>query len=82
MSKVAKFVETGALIKSQRIKKGLTQKQVSLAIGYDNEQTLSAAERGICNVPKAKIAVLAKTLGISQKAIVNAMLRQQKASLL
>lgn len=81
MKKLVKFKTTGALIKRLRLKKGLTQRQLCDVTKISHEQTMSAIERGLNGIPKDRISLFASALGVPQKKIVSAIIRQQKQRL-
>lgn len=77
-----KFKKTGDLIRKFRKQKGMTQSDLSDAIGYGNKaQNISNIERGMSGIPKTKIEKIAKVLSIPKNKIVNTIIRQQRDSL-
>lgn len=52
------YVEVGAYLRNLRLKAGLTQRQVSLALGYSSAQFISNHECGVALPPKKKLTKL------------------------
>lgn len=76
------YKSTGDLIRRLRTKKGITQTDLSRALGYGSKgQSVSNMERGVAGIPKRKIALLAKSLGVPKAKIVTAIVKQQTARL-
>lgn len=53
----------GATLKKAREAKGLTQADVSQALGFTSPQFVSNAERGLANIPRKHYKKLAKMVG-------------------
>lgn len=62
-------LELGRLIKEYRVKKNLTQLDLSLKLGYDTPQFVSILERGMAKVPLNVVGQLIVLLGIPEKKI-------------
>lgn len=76
------FKKTGDLVKRLRIKRGLSQRTLAMALGYkDIAQNVSNIERGKSGIPRQKVSLLAKCLGVSKNKIANAILRQERERL-
>ena len=72
------FKEFGSFLKTRRLKKNLTQKEVSEVLRYDSAQFLSNVERGVCSLPLAKIPVVMDLYGIDVRAMTDALLKIQR----
>ncbi len=68
------FTNIAKLVKEARLKKGLSQTELSSLLGYKNGQFISNVERGLCSVPVEKMGVLMTVTGVDgisiQKALV------------
>lgn len=71
-------MEIGELIKSRRLKLGLTQEDLAKALGYSSYQIISNVERGIAPIPKYKLPRLAQILKVSEKALLEATYKGKK----
>jgi len=76
-----RFLKTGDLIRRLRNKKGMTQVELSNAIGYPVAQNISNMERGVAGIPDSKITVLANRLGVPRDKILNAIMSQKRENL-
>ena len=61
--------EIGAMIRANRIKKNMTQLELSKALGYDSMQFVSLMERGLSKAPANVIGKLIIVLDIPEKKI-------------
>jgi len=75
------FKNIGKLIKENRLKVGLTQNELSLAMGYSKGQFISNVERGTCSIPNYQIPVVAKKLKVSKREIKEALVADFSESL-
>ncbi|RTL05210.1 XRE family transcriptional regulator [Candidatus Dependentiae bacterium] len=72
-----KFKNQAKLIKSVRLKAGLSQSQMAKLLGYKSGQFISNMERGICGLPPEshkKIRGL-----VSKQALLSAVIQDVKA---
>lgn len=58
------FTELGEFLQKSRTKAGLTQREVSLDLGYSSAQFISNFERGISAPPLKKLKQLTKAYGM------------------
>jgi len=63
----------GKLIKDARLKKGLSQRDLSKLLGLDSPQFISNIERNIASPPPHFYFVLNKVLGIKEKDFVEGL---------
>lgn len=66
--------DLGEYLQRAREAKGLTQREVSLELGYSSPQFISNFERGISAPPVRRLRVLIKRYGISQTKVVQLLL--------
>lgn len=60
---------------------GLTQKEVSDALGYSTPQFISNVERGRCRFPIQKLTKIKKLYRLSTDQVVNLVLSEEKNGL-
>lgn len=68
--------------KDIRERAGLTQREVSDALGYSTPQFISNVERGRCRFPVEKLPKIKKLYNLSAEQIVKMFLAEEKVSLL
>lgn len=68
-------------LKSQREKRGLTQRQVSDALGYGTSQFISNWERELCVVPEEKLYELSQLYHCSLRKLFDLRLNDIKNDL-
>jgi transcriptional regulator with XRE-family HTH domain len=68
--------------KSLREKAGLTQREVSDALGYSTPQFISNVERGRCRFPIQKLPKIKKLYGISADQVIGLILQEEREELL
>lgn len=79
--KQERFNNIARVVRSNRIKKGLSQTELSFKIGFKNGQFISNVERSVCSIPLKKINVLSSSLGIDSSEISKAMLDDYQTNL-
>lgn len=70
--------ELGKYLKSKRLAAGLSQGQVSVALGYSSPQFVSNWERGLCSLPLRKLKTLTGLYEISSTEITSVLLKHQR----
>lgn len=65
-----------------REKAGLTQREVSEALGYSTPQFVSNVERGRCRFPIQKLPRLKKLYRISAEQVIGLILAEERENLL
>lgn len=65
-----RFTALGAYLQELRIKKNLTQREVSLRLGYSSAQFISNFERGIAAPPAKKLRELRAIYGASTRRLI------------
>jgi transcriptional regulator with XRE-family HTH domain len=70
-------LEFGSYLKEKRLAKGLSQADLSEALGYETAQVVSNWERGIQSPPFEKLVEMCKLLSISRKDILQKLLEEQ-----
>lgn len=67
--------------KNLRERAGLTQREVSDALGYSTPQFISNVERGRCRFPVQKLPKIKKIYRLSNDQIVNLFISEEKLEL-
>jgi transcriptional regulator with XRE-family HTH domain len=75
-----RFEHQGKLFQECRLKKGLSQRDVAEALPV-HAQVVSNWERGICGVPKARLAKACQLFGVSKEQVIAAVMKDQEAVL-
>lgn len=70
------------IIKQARIKKGLTQEDVAVKLGYTSTQFVSLFERGKSKVPHGTIGKLIVVLGLPQKKLEKLLINEFRENLI
>jgi len=68
--------------KNLREKAGLTQREVSDALGYSTPQFISNVERGRCRFPVQKLPKIKKLYKLSAEQVVDLFLSEERLSLM
>lgn len=68
--------------KTLREKAGLTQRDVSDALGYSTPQFISNVERGRCRFPVQKLPKIKKLYRLSTDQVIDLFLSEERLSLL
>lgn len=74
-------MKTGELIKQRREKQGITQKQLSEALGYDNPQFVSLVENGHSKLPAQMARKFCVALAINKNTMKKALVREYSEKL-
>lgn len=72
------FKELGTFLKDHRVKVGMSQMEVSKALGYTTSQFLSNCERGVSSLPLEKLPILLKLYRLRKKELIEFILRAQR----
>ena len=67
---IGQFVKDNRIKKTGRNPKGLSQTELSTALGYKNGQFISNVERALCSIPAKKLLVLAEVFSVDAEDIV------------
>lgn len=73
-----RFIIMGEFIRKKRVEKGLTQTQVSKALGYSSSQFISNIERGLASPPFKALKKLMGILDLDEREVMDVLLRQQE----
>lgn len=73
-----RYTELGSYLQTMRIKAGLTQREVSLTLGYSSAQFISNFERGIAVPPLKKLKVLVKIYEMPVDTIMDMILDAER----
>lgn len=68
------FTLLGAFLQRSRYRTGLTQREVSLRLGYSSARFISNFERGISRPPVKKLRVLTKLYRLDQATLIDKIL--------
>lgn len=71
----------GTYLKDKRIQSGLTQSEVSTALGYTTPQFVSNFERGLCSPPLQALAILVSLYKINPEELIDIILDHEKIML-
>ena len=77
-----RYTVLGEYLQSMRTKAGLTQREVSLALGYSSAQFISNFERGIAVPPLKKLKVLVKMYDMPVETVMNMILEAEREIIL
>lgn len=75
------FKEIAKIVKEKRMMNNLSQKDVSVMLGYKNPQMISNIERAKCSIPEKNIKQLSEILKIESEWIVWAMIADYSSKL-
>lgn len=68
----------GEYLQNMRLKANLTQREVSLALGYSSAQFISNFERGIAVPPLKKLKILVKMYNMPPDAVMEMILNAER----
>jgi len=71
-------IKLGSMIRECREKKGLTQLELSLKLGYQAPQFVSIVERGLARTPLRTLGELVVILGLSEKKVIQILLEDYR----
>jgi transcriptional regulator with XRE-family HTH domain len=77
-----RYTTLGEYLQKMRTQAGLTQREVSLALGYSSAQFISNFERGIAVPPLKKLKVLIKMYDMSVEEVMNIILAAEREIML
>ena len=72
------YVALGQYLQDMRIKANLTQREVSLSLGYSSAQFISNFERGICSPPLKKLKELIKLYKMPVEKVMSLVLEGER----
>lgn len=75
------YVKLGMFLQKNRIKANLTQREVSLKLGYSSAQFISNFERGISSPPIKKMKELIKLYKMQPKKVINLQMNAERSIL-
>ncbi len=73
-----RYLKLGEYLQEMRVKAGLTQREVSLALGYSSAQFISNFERGIAVPPLKKLKVLVKMYNLQVDTLMKIILDAER----
>jgi transcriptional regulator with XRE-family HTH domain len=73
-----KYTKLGEYLQEMRNKAGLTQREVSLALGYSSAQFISNFERGIAVPPLKKMRVLVRMYNMPVETVMTLILDAER----
>jgi len=77
-----RYTALGEYLQSMRTKAGLTQREVSLALGYSSAQFISNFERGIAVPPLKKLKILVKMYDMPVEVLMDMILDAEREIML
>jgi transcriptional regulator with XRE-family HTH domain len=75
------YEKLGSYLAEQRKKAGLTQREVSLHLGYSSAQFISNFERGISSPPNKRLKSLVKLIDLKEDKLIKLSLEGQRLTL-
>lgn len=72
------FTQVGAYLREMREKKKLTQREVSLELGYSSAQFISNFENGIAIPPMKKLRTLLKIYEMNPDVLMDLIIKAQR----
>lgn len=72
------YVALGAYLQEMRIKANMTQREVSIALGYSSAQFISNFERGISSPPLKKLKELIRLYRMPVDKVMNLVLEGER----
>lgn len=75
---VRRYTDLGAYLQKMRVETGLTQRDVSIALGYSSAQFISNFERGIALPPLKKLKILVKMYNMSVETVMEFILEAER----
>jgi DNA-binding XRE family transcriptional regulator len=77
-----KYLRVGIFLREGRIRAGLTQREVSDALGYSDQQLVSNIERGLGLPSLRKLKLLVDLLALNPETLLERMFDDQRAIML
>jgi transcriptional regulator with XRE-family HTH domain len=77
-----RYTTLGEYLQTMRTKAGLTQREVSLTLGYSSAQFISNFERGIAVPPLKKLKVLVKMYDMPVETVMDMILDAEREIIL
>lgn len=75
------YTDLGRLLQRTRQANGLTQREVSLKLGYSSAQFISNFENGIASPPLKKLAVIIKMYGLKPEPVIAKFLQGERKAI-
>jgi transcriptional regulator with XRE-family HTH domain len=75
---VRNYETLGEYLQNMRLKANLTQREVSLALGYSSAQFISNFERGIAVPPLKKLKILVKMYNMPPDVVMEMILNAER----
>lgn len=79
---VRRYTDLGEYLQKMRTRSGLTQREVSMTLGYSSAQFISNFERGIAVPPLKKLKTLVKMYDMSAETVMGLILDAEREHLL
>ncbi len=77
-----RYTNLGNYLQEMRLKADLTQREVSVALGYSSAQFISNFERGIAVPPLKKLKVLVRMYNLQVETVMNLILEVEREIML
>lgn len=77
-----RYTDLGAYLQKMRLETDLTQRDVSLALGYSSAQFISNFERGIAVPPLKKLKVLVRMYNMPVETVMELILEAERGIML
>jgi transcriptional regulator with XRE-family HTH domain len=79
---VRRYTDLGEYLQKMRTRSGLTQREVSLELGYSSAQFISNFERGIAVPPLKKLKTLVRMYDMSAETVMGLILDAEREHLI
>lgn len=76
-----KFYNVGKLVRKAREAKKLSQREIGLLVGLDCGAQIGNIERGQASIPKKELIKYVDVLGLCQKSVYSAMLKDFRSNI-
>lgn len=74
------FKHIAQTVRVARLNKGISQSELSRALGYKNGQFISNVERGRCSIPPSKLNLLCKAVDIEFRIVLSSLMSDYRAT--
>lgn len=75
------FKHIAQTVRVARLNKGISQSELSRALGYKNGQFISNVERGRCSIPPSKLNLLCKAVDIEFRIVLSSLMSDYRATI-
>lgn len=76
-----RFDAIAQMVKTNRVKAGISQSTLSQKLGFKNGQFISNLERGLCPIPNTSVEALSVEIKTPIEVIIDAMVEDYKSNI-